>query len=104
MSIKATIQTNRSILSKFSPQAATSSIEAVVKTTSKIIANTSTVVTGLQGAPVELRNNVVGQNYIHSLLDVIEVAPQDGSTLMYNAQTRKYEVRPFSGNLDGGEI
>ena len=104
MSIKATIQSNRSILSKSAPQTATSSIEAVVKTTSKIIANTSTVATGLQGAPVELKNNVVGQNYIHSLLDVVEISPETGSTLMYNAQTRKYEVRPFSGNLDGGEI
>jgi hypothetical protein len=103
MSIKASIVNNRSILSSVSPQKATASIDAVVKTSSKIVANTTTITSSLQGAPAELRNSV-NQNYLHSLLDVVEVSPTDGSTLVYNAKTNKYEVKPFSGGLNGGEF
>lgn len=104
MSIKASIVNNRSLLSVISPQKATASIDAVVKITNKIIANTTTITSSLQGAPAELKNNVVSQNYIHTLLDVVEVEPTTGSTLVYNAITHKYEVKPYSGGLDGGEI
>jgi hypothetical protein len=104
MSIKASISSKKGILSASAPQKATASIDAVVKTTSKIIANTTTITSSLQGAPAQLKNNVVSQNYIHTLLDVVEIEPTTGSTLVYNAVTHKYEVKPYSGGLDGGDF
>jgi hypothetical protein len=104
MSIKATLNNKMSILSSSAPQKVAASIDAVVKNTSKIVANTTTITSSLQGAPVQLKNNVVGQNYIHSLLDVVEIQPETGSTLVYNAETHKYEVKPYSGGLDGGDF
>jgi hypothetical protein len=63
----------------------------------------------VNGAPVQLKNNVsaVNQNYIHNLLDVVESNPTDGSTLVYNATTHKYEVKPITVSvaaLDGGSF
>jgi hypothetical protein len=60
-----------------------------------------------QNNPVSLKNNVPGisQNYLHNLLDVVEDNPADGATLVYNANTHKYEVRTITveaNALDGG--
>jgi hypothetical protein len=62
-----------------------------------------------QNNPVSLKNNVstINQNYIHNLLDVVEDHPADGATLVYNANTNKYEVKTISisvTSLDGGSF
>lgn len=82
-------------------------ITAVVKRPNIIVANTAPI-TSTQSMPaISLKNNVTGvaQAYIHNLLDVVEVNPQDGDTLVYNATTDKYEVKPIeivNASLDGG--
>jgi hypothetical protein len=65
--------------------------------------------TGVSGSPVSLKNNLasVSQNYIHNLLDVVEINPVDGATLVYNATTDKYEVKQITvsaTSLDGGSF
>jgi hypothetical protein len=63
----------------------------------------------VNGAPVQLKNNVpsLNQSYLHNLLDVVENNPTDGSTLVYNANTNKYEVKQITVSvsaLDGGSF
>jgi len=60
-----------------------------------------------QNTPVTLKNNgaSVNQNYLSHLLDVDASHPVDGDTIVYNANTGKYDVAaPTIGNaiLDGG--
>ena len=82
-------------------------ITAVVKRPNIIVANTAPI-TSTQSMPaIALKNNVTGvaQAYVHNLLDVIEVNPEDGATLVYNANIDKYEVKPpefTNASLDGG--
>lgn len=58
--------------------------------------------------PVTLKSTARTVNYLNNLLDVQEVAPQDGFTLVYNSATDKYEVKQLSSSeinitsLDGG--
>jgi hypothetical protein len=59
--------------------------------------------------PLSLKNSVaqLNQSYIHNLLDVVEDNPADGSTLIYDAATNKYVVRPLTvqvEKLDGGNF
>ena len=63
----------------------------------------------VNGAPVQLKNNVpsLNQSYLHNLLDVVESNPTDGSTLVYNGTTHKYEVKHITVSvsaLDGGSF
>jgi len=60
--------------------------------------------------PVTLKNttNISNANRLDELADVLEpAAPEDGSTLIYNAVTDKYEVKKVNleqaeGTLNGG--
>lgn len=76
-----------------------SNIIAVIKRKSVMQSDTN--------PPVVLKNNIPGinQNYLHNLLDVVERNPQEGDTLVYNATTDKYEVKPVNisvADIDGG--
>ena len=56
-------------------------------------------------APVTIRNTAADYNAIDRLTDVELAQRQDGSTLVYNAATDKYEVKPITAaitELDGG--
>lgn len=56
-------------------------------------------------APVTLRNSAADYNAIDRLTDVELSMREDGSTLVYNASTDKYEVKPLTAaitGLDGG--
>jgi hypothetical protein len=60
-----------------------------------------------QSTPVTLKNNSasVNQNYLSHLLDVDATSVVDGDTLVYNANTGKYDVAPpnlGSAIVDGG--
>lgn len=87
------------------------SITAVVKRPNLIVANSVPLTTTQSMPAVTLKNNVTGgvaQSYLHNLLDVVEVDPQDGALLIYNAQTDKYEVKLLESDpnlsLDGGSF
>ena len=76
-----------------------SNIIAVIKRKSVMQSDTN--------PPVVLKNNIPGinQNYLHNLLDVVESNPKEGDTLVYNATTDKYEVKPVNvsvADIDGG--
>ena len=57
-------------------------------------------------AAITLKNNAaVSQNYVRNLLDVDELNPQTGDTLVYDHNTHKYIVQPpdfEDAVLDGG--
>jgi len=56
-------------------------------------------------APVTLRNTAADYNAIDRLTDVELSQRENGSTLVYNASTDKYEVKPITAaitGLDGG--
>jgi hypothetical protein len=75
------------------------SIRVTANTTGEVI-QTST--------PVTLKNTTTLSNAsrLDQLADVLEPAsPEDGSTLIYNASTDRYEVKRITevqGNLNGG--
>ena len=82
-------------------------IIATIKRPNLIIANTVPLTSTQSNPPVELKNNMTGINqlYIHNLLDVVEINPANGYSLVYNTDNHKYEVGPISlGNspIDGG--
>lgn len=82
-------------------------IQAVIKRPNLIVANTTALTTTQSNPPISLKNNLAGinQNYLHNLLDVVEDHPEDGATLVYNANTDKYEVKTITvsaTSLDGG--
>jgi len=58
--------------------------------------------------PITLKSQSRTVNYLDDMLDVVEVSPQDGFTLVYNSATDKYEVRQLTAtditinSLDGG--
>jgi len=57
---------------------------------------------------VTLKNQLTEFRSIEDILDVEEIDVVDGATLVYNATTGKYEVRPLDFgdvevNVDGGE-
>ena len=59
--------------------------------------------------PITLKNQISEINSIEDIRDVSEIEVSTGSTLVYNSENHKYEVRKlssadFSGtfNLDGG--
>lgn len=84
-------------------------INATIKRPNVIIANTVGLTTTQSNAPIDLKNNVTGvaQSYVHNLLDVVENSPVDGATLVFNANTHKYEVKTISilvEALDGGSF
>lgn len=81
------------------------SINAIIKRPNHIIANTVGITTTQSNPPIDLKNNApsINQSYLHNLLDVSEDHPQDGYTLVYNANTHKYEVRQnIVTAMDGG--
>jgi hypothetical protein len=86
------------------------SITAVVKRPNLIVANTTPLTTSQSMPPVSLKNNVASVNnlYLHNLVDIVESNPQNGSLIIYNAQTDKYEVRLLESEpnlkLDGGSF
>ena len=56
-------------------------------------------------APISLRSTAADYNAVDRLTDVDISARSDGSTLVYNASTDRYEVKPISSaipSLDGG--
>lgn len=56
-------------------------------------------------APVTIRNTAADYNAIDRLTDVELTQRENGSTLVYNAATDKYEVKPITAaitELDGG--
>ena len=82
-------------------------INVTINTPRIINANSSALVSSQSQPPIDLKNNVggVNQNYLHNLLDVVATNPVDGDTLIYNANTGKYDVAPISigsAILDGG--
>lgn len=87
-----------------------SSINVTVKTRpSTVVATTdrrAAATTNTQ--PITLKSQARTVNYIDDMLDVIEAAPQDGFTLVYNSSLDKYEVKQLSSTeinitgLDGG--
>jgi hypothetical protein len=84
-----------------------SNIIATIKRPNLIVANSVPLTTTQSNPPVELKNSItgVGQSYLHNLLDVVEDHPSDGATLVYNANTHKYEVKTITvavTALDGG--
>ncbi len=61
--------------------------------------------------PITLKNQITEINSIEDIADVAEIDVSTGSTLVYNANTDKYEVKKLdvgsiSGtiDLDGGEF
>jgi uncharacterized protein YabN with tetrapyrrole methylase and pyrophosphatase domain len=85
------------------------SITAVVKRPNLIVANSVALTTTQSNPDITLKNNIasLNQSYVHSLLDVVEINPQDGYTLVYNANTHKYVVGPIQVPdvpLDGGSF
>lgn len=56
--------------------------------------------------PVTLKNQIQEIRSIEDFGDVEEINVVDGATLIYNAETDKYEVRPIQiedlGGIDGG--
>jgi hypothetical protein len=58
--------------------------------------------------PVTLKSTARTINTLKDIADVVEVSPQDGHTLVYNAATDKYEVKQLSitdigvDEIDGG--
>ena len=84
-------------------------INATIRRPNLIVANTVGLTTTQSNPAISLKNNPssLNQNYIHNLLDVVEDHPVDGSTLVYNANTHKYEVKQITINvtsLDGGSF
>jgi hypothetical protein len=56
-------------------------------------------------APVTIRNTAADYNAIDRLTDVELSQREDNSTLVYNASTDKYEVKPINAaitDIDGG--
>jgi hypothetical protein len=56
-------------------------------------------------APVSLRSSAADYNAVDRLTDVDLTNRTDGSTLVYNASTDRYEVKPITQalpSLDGG--
>jgi hypothetical protein len=78
------------------------SITAVIKKPTLIRANTTSLTTTQSNPELTLRTTPVSQQYLHSLLDVVESNPASGDTLVYNSTTHKYEVKPVLANIDGG--
>jgi len=84
-------------------------INATIRRPNLIVANTVPLTTTQSNPPLSLKNNgaSLNQNYIHNLLDVVEDHPSDGATLVYNANTHKYEVKNITisvTSLDGGSF
>lgn len=82
-------------------------ITATISRPRGIVANTASIITSQTNPPLDLKNNgaSLNQNYVHNLLDVVENHPTDGATLVYNANTGKYEVKTITittASLDGG--
>ena len=81
-------------------------IIATLKRPNIIIANSVPLTTTQSNPAIELKNNgsALNQEYVRSLLDVVEDHPQDGYTLVYNSSIHKYEVKAINQviNLDGG--
>lgn len=60
-------------------------------------------------SPLTLKNQIKELHTIEDIGDVSEVDVTTGSTLVYNSENDKYEVRKLnatdiSGSLDGGEF
>lgn len=83
----------------------------LAKTSTQKVTVTNTGGTIQSSTPVTLKNQI---NEIHSIQDIQDVSSLDvatGSTLVYNSQTDKYEIRKLqladfgdSINLDGGSF
>lgn len=78
---------------------------------SKIVAKVSTNQGFLSPKEVTIKNQFREYqiNSIEDLPDVDEVTVDSGSTIVYNANTNKYEVKPLDitnviGIIDGGEF
>lgn len=75
-----------------------------------IRANTSALIAtgaGQAATGVSLKTTPVTQDYIHNLMDVVETDLVSGATLVYNANTHKYEIKPIEISnqiLDGGSF
>jgi len=73
-----------------------------------IRANTAALTATAAGASQQatsLKTTPVVQDYIHNLMDVVETDLVAGATLVYNANTHKYEIKPIEISnqiLDGG--
>ena len=84
-------------------------INAVITQPKLIVANTSQLTTTQSNAPVSLKNNgaSISQQYLHTLLDVDASHAADGDTIIYNANTGKYDLATVAiggASLDGGSF
>lgn len=80
-------------------------INATISRPKGIVANTTSLIKSQTNPPIDLKNNGASltQNYVHNLFDVVEDTPQDGYTLVYNANNHKYEVKSIQiTKIDGG--
>ena len=80
-------------------------ISATIQRPTIIKANTYALTSTQSNPDLVLKSVPVSQNYVHSLLDVVESNPANGSTLVYNAATNKYDVKILPvvvTNIDGG--
>ena len=68
-----------------------------------VVVSTSNSGGGLNPANVTMRaGGVTGATRLDQLVDVVESAPANGMTLVYNSENDKYVVQTM--NLDGGEF
>jgi len=68
-----------------------------------VVVSTSTAGGGLNPVNVTMRaGGTPGVTRLDQLVDVVESAPANGMTLVYNSENDKYVVQTI--NLDGGEF
>lgn len=81
--------------------------------TSGIVVRPQFSITSNPASVVTVKNQVLtvsgGVDRLDALKDVVESNPQSGDTLVYNAETDKYEVQKLNltdvdGPLDGGSF
>jgi len=80
-------------------------ISVTVQRPTIIKANTYSLTSTQSNPDLVLKSVQISQNYVHNLLDVVESNPDNGSTLVYNSTTNKYDVKilPVTVvNIDGG--
>ena len=104
MTINANLKKYNNVVASIPSAAA---LQATIQSPRGISANTVALTTTQSNAPISIKNNAgsLNQGYLKNLLDVVDDYPQDGSTLVYHADTGKYVVEPITisvNSLDGG--
>jgi bisphosphoglycerate-dependent phosphoglycerate mutase len=72
------------------------------------LSQSSSGVLSATSSAVGLRNQITELRSIEDIADVAEINVTNGATLVYNAETDKYEVKPITyetiGAMDGGSF